>query len=36
VRAGIDAISVSADVVDRTRRLIASAEQGLLLDRART
>jgi len=35
VRAGIDAISVSTDVVDRTRRLIASAEQRLLLDRAR-
>jgi pyruvate,water dikinase len=35
VRAGIDAISVSTDVVDRTRRLIAAAEQRLLLDRAR-
>jgi pyruvate, water dikinase len=35
VRAGIDAISVSMDVVDRTRRLIAAAEQRLLLDAAR-
>lgn len=35
VRAGIDAISVSIDVVDRTRRLIARAEQRLLLDAAR-
>jgi pyruvate, water dikinase len=35
VRAGIDAISVSVDVVDRTRRLIAAAEQRLLLDAAR-
>lgn len=35
VEAGIDAISVSADVVDRTRRLIAAAEQRLLLDTAR-
>jgi pyruvate,water dikinase len=35
VRAGIDAISVSADAVVRTRRLIAAAEQRLLLDAAR-
>jgi pyruvate, water dikinase len=35
VNAGIDAISVSADAVDRTRRLIAAAEQRLLLDAAR-
>jgi pyruvate,water dikinase len=36
VRAGIDAISVSADAVPRTRRLVAAAEQRLLLDAART
>jgi pyruvate,water dikinase len=36
VRAGIDAISVNVDVVDRTRRLIATAERRLLLDAART
>jgi pyruvate,water dikinase len=35
VRAGIDAISVSTDVVKRTRRLIAAAEQRLLLEAAR-
>ena len=35
VRAGIDAISVNMDVVDRTRRLVAAAEQRLLLDAAR-
>ncbi|HEX8975466.1 MAG TPA: phosphoenolpyruvate synthase [Solirubrobacteraceae bacterium] len=35
VRAGIDAISVSIDVVGRTRQLIAAAEQRLLLDAAR-
>jgi pyruvate, water dikinase len=35
VRAGIDAISVSPDAVDRTRRLIAAAEQRLLLEAAR-
>jgi pyruvate,water dikinase len=35
VRAGIDAISVSMDVVDRTRRLIAAAEHRLLLEAAR-
>ena len=35
VRAGIDAISVSTDAVDRTRRLVAAAEQRLLLEAAR-
>jgi pyruvate,water dikinase len=35
VRAGIDAISVNIDVVDRTRRLIDVAERRLLLDAAR-
>lgn len=36
VRAGIDAISVSTDAVERTRRLIAAAEQRLVLDAARS
>ncbi len=35
VRAGIDAISINIDVIDRTRALIASAEQRVLLDAAR-
>ncbi len=35
VRAGIDAISVTPDAVDRTRRLIAAAERRLLLEAAR-
>jgi pyruvate,water dikinase len=35
VRAGIDAISVNVDVVERTRRLIDSAERRLLLSTAR-
>ncbi len=35
VRAGIDAISVNMDAVDRARRLVAAAEQRLLLDVAR-
>ena len=35
VRAGIDAISVNIDAVDRTRHLVAAAERRLLLDRAR-
>jgi pyruvate, water dikinase len=35
VRAGIDAISVNIDAVDRARRLIAAAEQRVLLDAAR-
>ncbi len=36
VRAGIDAISVNLDVVERTRGLIASAEARVLLDAARS
>jgi pyruvate, water dikinase len=36
VRAGIDAISVSVDAFDRTRHLVAAAEQRLLLDHARS
>jgi pyruvate,water dikinase len=36
VRAGIDAISVNIDVVDRTRRLIDQAERRLLLEAARS
>ena len=36
VRAGIDAISVSVDVIDRTRALVAAAEQRVLLDAARS
>jgi pyruvate,water dikinase len=35
VRAGIDAISVTMDAVDRTRRLVAAAEQRLVLEAAR-
>jgi pyruvate,water dikinase len=35
VGSGIDAISVNVDAIDRTRRLIASAERRLLLDAAR-
>ncbi len=35
VRAGIDAISVNIDAVDRTRRLVAAAERRLLLEAAR-
>ncbi len=35
VEAGIDCISVNIDAVDRARRLIASAEQRVLLDAAR-
>ena len=35
VRAGIDAISVTPDVIDRTRRLIAAAERRVLLEAAR-
>lgn len=35
VRAGIDCVSVNIDVVDRTRALIAAAEQRVLLDAAR-
>jgi pyruvate,water dikinase len=36
VRAGIDNISVNMDVVDRTRRLVAAAEQRLLVEAARS
>ncbi len=35
VRAGIEAISVNMDTVDRARRLIGSAERRVLLDSAR-
>jgi len=33
---GIDSISVNPDAIDRTRRLIASAEQRVLLATARS
>jgi pyruvate, water dikinase len=36
VRAGIDAISVNIDAVDRARRLIAAAERRMLLEAARS
>ncbi|HET8956773.1 MAG TPA: phosphoenolpyruvate synthase, partial [Solirubrobacterales bacterium] len=36
VRGGIEAISVNIDAVDRTRRLVAAAEQRLLLEKARS
>jgi pyruvate, water dikinase len=36
VRLGIENISVSVDAVERTRRLIAAAEQRILLDAARS
>ncbi|HET7417897.1 MAG TPA: phosphoenolpyruvate synthase [Solirubrobacterales bacterium] len=35
VRSGIEAISVNIDAVDRARRLVAAAEQRLLLEKAR-
>ncbi len=35
VRAGIEAISVNIDAVDRARRLVAAAERRVLLDSAR-
>ena len=35
VRAGIDAVSVSVDAVERARRLLAAAEQRLVLEAAR-
>lgn len=34
VRAGIDAVSVNMDAVDRARRLLAAAEQRVLLEAA--
>jgi pyruvate,water dikinase len=36
VRAGIDAISVNMDTVDRARRLIAAAERRVMLEAARS
>lgn len=36
VRGGIEAISVNIDAVDRARRLVAAAEQRLLLEKARS
>jgi pyruvate,water dikinase len=35
VRAGIDAVSVNMDAVDRARRLLAAAEQRVILEAAR-
>ncbi len=35
VRAGVDAISVNIDAVDRARRLVAAAERRVLLDASR-
>jgi pyruvate, water dikinase len=35
VRAGIDAISVNIDAVDRARRLIGAAERRVVLEAAR-
>lgn len=35
VRAGIDAISVNIDVIDRTRALVAAAERRVILEAAR-
>jgi pyruvate,water dikinase len=35
VRAGIDAISINIDAVDKARRLVAAAERRLVLDAAR-
>ena len=32
---GIDSISVNVDAIERTRRNVASAEERLLLERAR-
>jgi phosphoenolpyruvate synthase/pyruvate phosphate dikinase len=36
VRAGIDAVSVNIDAVDRARRLIDAAERRVLLEHARS
>jgi pyruvate,water dikinase len=36
VRAGIDAISVNMDAVDRARRLVAAAERRLMLEASRS
>jgi pyruvate, water dikinase len=36
VQAGIDAVSVNLDAVDRARRLLDAAERRILLDRARS
>jgi pyruvate,water dikinase len=36
VRWGIDSVSVNPDVIDQTRRSLAAAEQGLLLEHVRT
>ncbi|MGN6664724.1 MAG: phosphoenolpyruvate synthase [Solirubrobacterales bacterium] len=36
VRAGIEAVSVNVDAVERTRHLVAAAERRLLLEKART
>jgi hypothetical protein len=33
---GIDSISVNPDVIDRTRRIMAAAEQRVLLDGVRS
>ena len=35
VEAGIDAISVNIDAVDKARRLVASAERKVILDSSR-
>jgi len=36
LRAGIDAVSVNIDAVDRARRLIDAAERRVLLEHARS
>ena len=35
VKAGIDSVSVNPDTVENTKRLVASVEQKLLLEKAR-